>query len=87
MKHSSMNDTSPSAEQKMNELLAKKSGEERLLMGGSMFMCAKELVIASLEQNGPLPPHLLKQQLFLRFYGDEFDEVQKSRILARLEKS
>lgn len=82
-----MNDTNIATEMKMRELIAQKSPEERLVMGCSMFMFAKALVRASLEQKGTMPASILRQQLFLRFYGDEFEDSQKNKILKHLGNS
>lgn len=66
-------------------MLMDRSGEERLRMGDSMYATARGLVIASiLERNPSASPGALRQALFLRFYGHEFDTATRERILARL---
>jgi len=79
-----VNDTNPAIERKMRELMARKSPQERLRMGCSMFMFAKALVKASIDPNGVTPEPVLRQKLFLRFYGDEFEESEKNKILEHL---
>ena len=63
-----------------------KSPEERLLMGASMFRFAKSMIRASLEQEEKLPPNIIRQKMFLRMYGDEYDEEEKNNILEHLRK-
>jgi hypothetical protein len=66
-------------------MLMARSGEERLKMGDSMYATARALVIASiLERDPSASPAALRQALFLRFYGHEFDAAARERILARL---
>jgi hypothetical protein len=66
-------------------MLLERSGEERLKMAGSMYATARALVVASiLEADPTASPAALRQALFLRFYGHEFDEPTRARILSRL---
>jgi hypothetical protein len=62
-----MNDTPPEIEAMVREMIMKRSGEERLIMGARMFDAAREMVIASLPAN--LPPEEFKSRLFERIYG------------------
>jgi hypothetical protein len=62
-----MNDTAPEVAALMRELLMRRSGEERFLMGASMFDAARELILASLPPH--LPPEERKRRLFERVYG------------------
>jgi hypothetical protein len=62
-----VNDTSPEIEEMVREMMMKRSGEERFVMGALMFDAARELVIASLPQN--LPPQEFKRRLFERIYS------------------
>jgi hypothetical protein len=70
-----MNDTSTEAREMMSELLMRRSGEERFVMGALMFDAARELVIASLPTN--LPPAEFKRRLFERVYGFPLPAVQR----------
>ncbi|OGQ16901.1 MAG: hypothetical protein A3B70_00855 [Deltaproteobacteria bacterium RIFCSPHIGHO2_02_FULL_40_11] len=80
-----MNDTRPEISKKIRHLMKQKSGEERMLMGFSMFQAAKEMVLASLHANKTiLTPNALKKELFLRFYGNDFDAETKTKILSKL---
>jgi hypothetical protein len=77
-----MNDTNPEIEKIFREMIMKKSGEERMMMGFSMFDSAREIVIASIKNENPDISEIeLKKKLFLRFYGTDFTEEQKQKIL------
>ncbi len=80
-----MTDTTPEMQKLYEEMLLSCSGEERLRMAGSMFMAARQLAIASiLEQNPNAAPEDIRIGLFLRFYGDDFDEKQREAIISQL---
>ena len=80
-----MTDTSPAMEERHRAMLLAHSGEERLRMADSMYATARALVVASLRQTNPMAsPAEIRQAVFLRFYGHEFDEATRARILARL---
>ena len=81
-----MNDTPPEIEQMFVAMLMERSGEERLKMGCSMHATARALVRASVLEKDPLAsPAALRQALFLRFYGHEFDSETREKILLALE--
>lgn len=67
-----MNDTSDLIKEKLEAGYALRTGEEKLLMAPSMFETARELVIASLPKD--ISKSELRKELFLRFYGNDFDE-------------
>lgn len=80
-----MNDTSQRMEEKYFELLMQRSGEERLKMGCSMYDTAKEIVKSSiLEKEKDITALELKKKIFLRFYGHEFTEARRQKILEAL---
>jgi hypothetical protein len=80
-----MNDTSPEMEARYHAMLLARSGEERLKMAGSMFSAARRLAVAAIMAADPsASPGAVRRALFLRFYGHEFDEPARERILARL---
>jgi len=67
-------------------MLLQRSGETRLLMGGSMYAAARALVRASILAATPdASPARLRQEIFRRFYGHEFDASALNKILAALE--
>jgi hypothetical protein len=81
-----MNDTDPEIEQKFVAMLMERSGEERLKMGCSMHATAQALVRASVFEQDPLASAAaLRQALFVRFYGHEFDSETREKILLALE--
>ena len=80
-----MTDTPPEMEAKMREMMMKKTPAERLHMGCSMFDMAKRLVVSSILQKDPhTSPKSLKKEIFLRFYGNDFDEATKKKILGSI---
>lgn len=72
-----MTDTDTKIEVIMRDMLMRKSGVDRLKMGASMFDMAKKIILASLGSKS-------KEEMFLRFYGNDFDENRKARILKHL---
>jgi len=81
-----MNDTSPQIEEKMREMIRAKTPEERLKMGCSMYDFSKQLVIHSiLEREPSLSPAALRRELFLKFYGNDFDPEERQKILHYLQ--
>ena len=80
-----MNDTSPGMAERYRKMLMARSGAERLMMGDSMYATARTLVVASLLERDPsASPAALRQAIFLRFYGGDFDSATQQRVLARL---
>jgi hypothetical protein len=64
------------------EMMAKKTGEERLLMGFSMFDFSAKILLSSIKKNSP--PEKLKEKLFLRLYRNDFTTEQLDKILKHL---
>lgn len=77
-----MNDTHPDIELRMRAMLRQCSGVERLKMGCAMFDTSKRLVLASLASDAS--PEQIKIYCFLRFYGYDYDEPAKTKILNHL---
>jgi len=77
-----MLDSLPEIEKKLNGIYLNKSGEEKLLIALKMFETARDIVLSSLPKN--LSNKELRKVLFLRFYGNEFDDSTKGEILQRL---
>ena len=68
--------------------MLKKSPQERLLMGASMHDFSKKLVKSSiLEKNPKITPSDLLAQLFLRFYGNDYDPIQREKIVDYLTRN
>ena len=80
-----MNDTSVFVESHFLEMMMKKSGEERMKMGFSMFDTARRQVIASIKRNTPCADiNDIRRELFLRFYGQDFSHEECEKILWKL---
>ncbi len=81
-----MNDTNPSVEPVFIEMMMKKSGQERLLMGFSMFEMARRQVVASVKMNNPdADIKDIRREIFLRFYGQDFSPEERQKILSKLD--
>lgn len=78
-------DTTPEAQERFVALLMRKSGEERLKMGFEMFDLARRQVIAAIRATHPnCDARTLREQLFLRFYAQDYTPEQRAAILSRL---
>ncbi len=75
-----MKDTNEKVEKIYNEMIMKKSVEERVKMCFSMLNAARRIVISTIEDKKNW-----RKEIFLRFYGDEFTHAQKEKILNALE--
>jgi hypothetical protein len=64
------------------KMMKKKTGEERVLMGFSMFDFTRSIVLSSISKYAS--PKKQRQELFLRFYRDDFKKEERDRILKRL---
>lgn len=82
-----MDDTSLEMAEKMREMIRLKTPVERFKMGCSMYETSRYLVIRSiLETNPNISKAGLQKELFLKFYGNDFDSVEKAKILSHFEK-
>lgn len=64
-------------------MFRKKTPSELIRMSFSMYATSKKLVTqAILRENPNISPLDLKKQLFLKFYGNDYTEEQKQKILA-----
>ena len=80
-----MIDTCPFIESHFFEMMMKKSGEERLRMGFSMFTMARSQVVASIKRDNPNARiNDIKRGIFLRFYGQDFSPEEQEKILNKL---
>lgn len=80
-----MKDTSEAMAVRFQKMIMKRNPEERLLMGCSMFDAAREIVkSAIMEQHPGISPEKMTEEVFLRFYGPEFSESEKRKILSTL---
>lgn len=80
-----MNDTHPEMAVRFRELMMSKTGQERLLMGCSMYDAAKEIVRSSIYNNYPgIRKADVKREIFLRFYGHEFNQADREKLISAL---
>jgi len=80
-----MNDTTAKITDKMCEMIRLKSPEERLKMGCSMNKTSRFLITRAIfEQNPHISKKNLRHELFLKFYGDDFDLKTQRKILDQL---
>jgi hypothetical protein len=80
-----MNDTHPQITAKFKKLMNNKTNVQRLFMGCSMYDMAKQLVISSILQRFPAATDdIIRREIFIRFYGDEFDLESKEKIIKHL---
>jgi len=74
-------DTDFVIEERFREMMMRKSGEERMLMGFSMYETAKQFVVSSIKNNNPnISLSELRQEIFLRFYGNDFNKINKEKV-------
>jgi len=77
-----MDDTSAELKKKYQEMLMKKSGVERVMMGVDMAESAKRMALSSMyeiESNIERRIHL-----FLRFYYNDFSKSERTEIIEHL---
>jgi hypothetical protein len=80
-----VNDTSPKVAALMHALLMRRTPEERVMMGFSMFDSARKLVEAGLKASGMVEGTFEFRRSYLeRMYGSELTREQIDRIAARL---
>lgn len=80
-----MKDTSPEIEEIFIEMIMRKSGQERMKMGFSMFDMARKQVLASILRDNPNADiGEIRKQLFLRFYGQDFSPQEQEKILSQI---
>ena len=73
-----MQDTSPEVQEIYHKMLMSRSGEERFLMGISMFEFARKFVLASFPTG--ISEEEKKRLLLKRFYGLDLQElIEKCR--------
>jgi hypothetical protein len=69
----------------MREMIQKKSPIDRLKMGWSMYETSKKLIIQAILKNNPsISTTKLRQEIFLRFYSNDFDAEQREKIIQYL---
>lgn len=81
-----MSDTTPEMEARYRAMwMARPPGGERLRIATEMFDLTRSLLIAGIRAARPdITEVELRQELFLRYYGDEFSPEQREKILAAI---
>ncbi len=80
-----MDDTHPDIAVRFQNLMMLKSGEQRLLMGCSMYDTAKQIVRSSIYNKYPqISAGQMKKEIFIRFYGQDFSQADVEKILSVL---
>ena len=74
-----MKDTSEKMEAMHRRMIMARSGEERIEMCLSMLGMAKEIIKSTIKNKNHW-----REELFLRLYGNDFDEKTKTKILQSL---
>ena len=81
-----MFDTHPDIAIRFRDLMMSKTGEQRLLMGCSMYDTARQIVHNSIYNNRPeISEGEMKKEIFLRFYGKDFSLADREKFLSALE--
>ena len=80
-----MKDTAPSIERLFTRKLLDLGPDERLAMACRMFSAARALVRAGIAADGARSDAELRGLVFLRLYGQDFDQVKCARVLACLD--
>lgn len=80
-----MNDTHPDVAIRYRELMMRKSGQQRVVMGCSMYDTAKQIVRSAIYNSRPgITDAEIKREIFLRFYGQEFSQAEREKYLSVL---
>jgi len=74
-------DTKFRTEVRYRKMTMARTGEERMLMGDSLYETARSLILAHMKNASP---EELRKTIFTKFYGHEFDRATRERIIARL---
>jgi hypothetical protein len=80
-----MFDTHPEIAVRYRELMMRKSGQQRVVMGCSMYDTAKQIVRSAIYNSHPgITDAEIKREIFLRFYGQEFSQADREKYLSVL---
>ena len=83
-----MTESFVAADDLLRRLAMMRTPAERLRMCARMFSAAKTLVLAGMTSDlGEMTPVETQRQLFLRFYGKEFTDVETEAILEAINGS
>jgi len=80
-----MFDTHPDVAIRFRDLMMSKTGQQRLLMGCSMYDTARQIVRSAIYNSRPeITEDEMKKEIFLRFYGKEFRRADREKFLSAL---
>ncbi len=80
-----MFDTHPEIAVRYRELMMRKSGQQRVVMGCSMYDTAKQIVRSAIYNSRPgITEVEMKKEIFLRFYGPEFSQAERDKFFSAL---
>lgn len=79
-----MKDTPTAIEQLFTRKLLNLAPEERLAMACRMFSAAKALIHAGISSGGAMSTAEVRALVFLRLYGQDFDQAERAKVLAQL---
>lgn len=80
-----MHDTSREAEEQMHKMISQKTPLERVMMGCSMYETSRQLIVRALRESNPqISENELRKEVFLKFYGNDFDPKTREKILEHL---
>lgn len=80
-----MRDTHPDIAVRYRKMMMRRSGEQRLSMGCSMYDAARKIVrSAILDSNPHITEVEMQREIFLRFYGHEFSRDQREKAISAL---
>ena len=80
-----MFDTHPEIAVRYRELMMRKSGQQRVVMGCSMYDTAKKIVRSAIYNSRPgITEAEMRREIFLRFYGPDFSQADRERICSVL---
>ncbi len=80
-----MNDTHPDVAIRFRDLMMSKTGQQRLLMGCSMYDTAKRIVRSAIYNSLPdITDKEMKKEIILRFYGKEFSRADRKKFFSAM---
>jgi thiazole synthase ThiGH ThiG subunit len=80
-----MSDTHPEVAIRYRDLMMRKTGQQRLLMGFSKYDTAKQIVRNAIRNDRPeITDVEMKKEISLRFHGKEFGPLDRKKFLSAL---
>lgn len=81
-----MDDTSPEIAEKMREMIREESPGERAMLGSAMYAASRCLVTCGIRDRNPnIAESELRKELFLIYYGEDFEPEEREKILKHLD--